>query len=132
MVFWDGSGISWTICKQSAPRCGQITTTTPHHPIFTGRMMFLTPNQQRQSTAGICTESSAPLHHAAALTNKYRMLMMTLSRKSRLLCTGYEARLSADQPSKKEILFEVICPGRKSYLVSDFYTNYRCSVTAAV
>jgi len=31
MGFWDGSGISWTICKQSAPRSRQITTPTPHH-----------------------------------------------------------------------------------------------------
>ena len=28
------SGISWTICKQSAPCCRQITTSTPHHRIF--------------------------------------------------------------------------------------------------
>ena len=28
------SGISWTICKQSAPHCRQITTPTPHHSIF--------------------------------------------------------------------------------------------------
>ena len=47
--FWDGSGISWTICKQSAPRSRQITTTTPHHSIFTGRMLFLMPDQQCQS-----------------------------------------------------------------------------------
>ena len=39
------SGISWTICKQSAPCCRQITTPTCHHSIFTGRMLFLTPNQ---------------------------------------------------------------------------------------
>ena len=31
MGFWDGSGISWTICKQSAPCSRQITTPTPHH-----------------------------------------------------------------------------------------------------
>jgi len=31
MGFWDGSGISWTICKQSAPHSRQITTPTPHH-----------------------------------------------------------------------------------------------------
>jgi len=31
--FWDGSGISWTICKQSALRSRQITTPTPHHSI---------------------------------------------------------------------------------------------------
>ena len=28
------SGISWTICKQSAPRSRQITTPTSHHSIF--------------------------------------------------------------------------------------------------
>ena len=50
--FWDGSCISWAICKQSAPRSRQITTPTPHHSIFTGRLLFLTPNQQRQSTEG--------------------------------------------------------------------------------
>ena len=50
MEFWDGSGISWTICKQSAPHSIQITTSTLHHWIFTGRMLFLTPNQQCQST----------------------------------------------------------------------------------
>jgi len=47
------SGISWTICKQSAPRSRQKTTPTPHHSVFfTGRMLFLTPNQQCQSTEG--------------------------------------------------------------------------------
>ena len=39
------------ICK-SAPRSGQITTPAPHHSVFTGRMPFLPPNQQRQSTEG--------------------------------------------------------------------------------
>jgi len=41
------SGISWTICKQSAPRSRQITSPTPHHSIFTGSMhtIFLMPNQ---------------------------------------------------------------------------------------
>ena len=31
--FGDDSGTSWTICKQSAPRCRQITTPTRHHSI---------------------------------------------------------------------------------------------------
>jgi len=44
------SGISWTTCKQSAPRSRQITTPTPHHSIFTGRTLFLMPSQQRQSS----------------------------------------------------------------------------------
>jgi len=46
------SGISWIICKQSAPCSRQTTTSTPHHSICTGRMLFLTPNQQCQSTEG--------------------------------------------------------------------------------
>ena len=49
MGFWDGSGISQTICKQSAPHSRQITIPTPHHSIFTGWMLFLMPNQQYQS-----------------------------------------------------------------------------------
>ena len=47
------SGISWAICK-SARRSRQITIPAPHHSsFFTGRMPFLPPNQQRQSTEGI-------------------------------------------------------------------------------
>ena len=46
------SGISWAICK-SAPRSRQIT----HCSVFTGRMLFLTPNQQCQSTEGRHTHS---------------------------------------------------------------------------
>ena len=48
----SGSGISWAVCK-SAPRSRQTTTPAPHHSVFfTGRMPFLPPNQQRQSTEG--------------------------------------------------------------------------------
>ena len=54
--FWSGSGISWTIRKQYASCSRQITTTTPHHSIFTGQMLFLTPNQQCQSTEGTKTQ----------------------------------------------------------------------------
>jgi len=42
----SGSGISWAIGK-SAPRSRQITMPAPHHLVFTGRMLFLPPNQQR-------------------------------------------------------------------------------------
>ena len=47
----SGSGISWAIGK-SAPRSRQTTTPAPHRSVFTGRMPFLPPNQQRQSTEG--------------------------------------------------------------------------------
>jgi len=52
------SGISWTICKQSAPHFRQITTPAPHHSVFTGWMLFLTPNQRCQSTEGsvVCVQ----------------------------------------------------------------------------
>jgi len=53
MAFWDGSGIIWTMYKQSASRCRQITTPTPHRSIFTGQMLFLMPNQQCESTEGL-------------------------------------------------------------------------------
>ena len=46
----SGSGISWAT---SAPRSRQITTPATHHSVFTGRMPFLLPNQQRQSTEGL-------------------------------------------------------------------------------
>ena len=48
--WWGGSDISWIICKSFAPRSRQITTPVPHHSDFTGRMSFLLPNQQHQST----------------------------------------------------------------------------------
>jgi len=47
MWFWDGSGISWTLCKQSAPCSRQITTPTLYHSIFTGRILFLTPTARK-------------------------------------------------------------------------------------
>ena len=37
---WGCCGISWTICKQSAPRSRQITTLTPHYSIITGQMLL--------------------------------------------------------------------------------------------
>ena len=50
MGLCDDSSISWTICKQCASRCRQITSPTPRHSIFTGQMLFL--SQQCQSAEG--------------------------------------------------------------------------------
>jgi len=44
--WWSGSDISWTTCKSFALCSRQTTTPAPHHPIFMGPMLFLTPNQQ--------------------------------------------------------------------------------------
>jgi len=59
-VVWGGSGISWTIANNHSR---QITTPTSHHSIFTGQMVFLTPNQQCQSIEG-----TNKLHHYIAVT----------------------------------------------------------------
>jgi len=56
----SGNGIRWAICK-SAPRSRQITTPAPHSSVFfTGRMPFLPPNQQCQSTEG--AREAEPVH----------------------------------------------------------------------
>ena len=48
----SGSGISWAICK-SAPRSDRQPLQHPTTQFyFAGRMPFLLPNQQRQSTKG--------------------------------------------------------------------------------
>jgi len=46
----SGSGICWAICKVCTS--SQTTTQHPTTQFFTGRMPFLPPNQQRQSTEG--------------------------------------------------------------------------------
>jgi len=53
----SGSSISWAVCK-SASHSRQITTPAPHHSLFTGRMPFLPPNQQCQSTEGLLSNLS--------------------------------------------------------------------------
>ena len=42
-----------TIC--TSLQTDGLTTPTPHHSVFAGRMLFLTPNQQCQSTEGVIT-----------------------------------------------------------------------------
>ena len=70
------SGISWAICK-SAPRSRQITMPAPHHSVFTGRMPFLPPNQQRQSTGKCAVKwiSKIPPHLAYIATLPCETLM---------------------------------------------------------
>jgi len=80
MGFWDGSGISWTICKQSTSRSRQITTPTPHQ---LGRMPFLMANQQYQSTEGRrhlvhMTLGSYP-HHTHCLSCEVRTASLSMS-----------------------------------------------------
>jgi len=61
----SGSGISWVICK-SAPR----STPAPHHLVFTGRMAFLPPNQQHQSTEGTVDDKKLTLSSSVRTESK--------------------------------------------------------------
>ena len=72
----SGNGISWDICK-SAPRSRQITTPAPHHSVFTGRVPFLPPNQQRQSTKG------KPQHKSVLCKQAYKLHCLSLSETER-------------------------------------------------
>ena len=66
----SGSGISSAICK-SAPRSKQITIPAPTTLSFTGRMPFLPPNQQRQSTKGIGYSDAKFRSRLASMSHKW-------------------------------------------------------------
>jgi len=70
-----GSGTSWTIMQIICTSLQTDNHAVPHHAVrfFTGRMPFLPPNQQRQSTEGtpyVCA------YHCALL--QYTMHQMTV------------------------------------------------------
>ena len=69
----SGSGIIWAVCK-FAPRSRQITTPAPHHSVFTGRMPFLPPNQQHQSTEGTSTSSLTVAEIKAIIHSTYSQI----------------------------------------------------------
>jgi len=98
------SSISWTICKQSAPRSRQTTTPTPHHSIFTDWMLFLTPNQQCQSTefnveqiAAILTANS----FVTAATSRVRLKISTTHWLFPILYSGLASSWGAQWMIKK-------------------------------
>ena len=80
------SGFSWTICKQSAPHSTQITTSTPHHSIFAGRMLFLAPSQQCQSTEGIVLKLIVVLYFVAVDSAGSGRGFRTLRTRTTALC----------------------------------------------
>ena len=69
----SGNGISWAIFK-SAPCSKQITTPAPQHSVFTGRMPFLLPNQQHQSTKANCDLNSSTDIHISTYKLQIRWL----------------------------------------------------------
>jgi len=89
----SGSGISWAICR-SAPCCRQITIQ-----FFTGRMPFLSPNQQRQSTEGeVFKQRKGMLYYIKVDAEVVRVVTAALmSRAAPVYCKIYSCcrRLSA-------------------------------------
>ena len=75
----SGSGISWAICK-SAPRCRQITMPAPHHSVFTGRMPFLPPNQQCQSTEGNVSYNTVDLKSLSSMVSQHEYQLVVIVR----------------------------------------------------
>ena len=97
----DDGVLGWTICKQSAPRCRQITTPVPHHSIFTGWMLFLMPKQWYQSSEDQCYTSV--WNTCVALKNfaAYWVAWMTYAWVDD---TGISQRLYSSQPDIKLIV----------------------------
>jgi len=83
------SGISCTICKQSAPRARQITTPTPHRSIFTCRMLFPTPNQQCQSKEGNTHKTTKLNTHVARLSFSSCRLSLSSVYKRLFVCPSH-------------------------------------------
>ena len=81
--WWRESCISRTICKQSPLGSKEITMLTPNYIIFTSRMLFLTPNQQCQSTEGndrclkMCCLTSIYSHYIIVIVNNRTTLQLS-------------------------------------------------------
>jgi len=73
-----------------APRSRQIITPPPHHSVFfTGRMPFLSPNQQRQSTEGTRVHSSIMIiKHCSDIASNVQFVhqFSAQTASSRVLC----------------------------------------------
>jgi len=89
--WWGGSSISWTICnsKSFVSRSRQITVPVPHHSVFIGRMTFLPPNQQRQSTEGKWyIQVQAKINNITCLNNcNHSFVLIPLYTSTNLFCT---------------------------------------------
>jgi len=112
--FWDGGGYSWTLCKQPAPHSRQTTTPTPHHSMFTGRMRFLMPSQQSQSTEGHTCASSLVLKY----TNDIKSVRIHDAARS---TTGWTRRFVY---SFNQTRHNVYCPHSRLAARVDLVTSY--------
>jgi len=119
---WGCSGISWTTYKQSTPCSRQITTPTPPHSIFTGRMRLQTPNKQCQSTENKFYKYYYQLRFTAvcAFTDiTWRWLYLSTMRLSLIYKPPYHNDRSLSTvlavPSCFRLTLSTACGGRGQY-----------------
>jgi len=75
-----------------APCSRQITTPVPHHSVFTGRMSFLPPKQQRQSTESktqTSSQNNLMQGRIAAARGRFNRIRQAVS-----MCTAFNTRFS--------------------------------------
>jgi len=96
----SGSGISWAVYKY-APHSRQITVPAPHHSLFTGRMPFLPPKQQRQSTEG----KSAKYYNTIVWTETNQSTLLLLLLLLLIECTSsrHRVRLASVTDLRREL-----------------------------
>ena len=90
----SGSGISWDICK-SAPHSRQIPRQHPTAQFFTGRMPFLPPNQQHQSTEGTNDKQCMKNNSMPSLKGNAARQSQCNGNGSRPVSESLQVRLSA-------------------------------------
>ena len=74
----SGSGIGCTTYKSFPPRSRQITMPAAHHSVYTGWMLCLPPNQQRQSTVmTLATERKSARAFTVCQFQSYRSHILT-------------------------------------------------------
>jgi len=105
----SGSGISWARCK-SAPHSRQITMPAPHSSVFfTGRMPFLPPNQQHQSTEGMDKEQLL-WHYSQTSFVQSSNLMAYPTSSPRLTPISSDTRLATDMAATRRGWVQPIMP----------------------
>jgi len=102
----SGSGICWAICKSAPhPRQPHQVTNIPPLSFFTGRMPFLPPNQQHQSTEGKSTEKID--YHNLSFSFSFSKTRLSLPQFA--LCISSTLRATAVNNKVCGILFHSVC-----------------------
>ena len=109
----------------STARSRRITTPTPHHSIFTGRMLFLTSNQQCQSTEGVTHTANIALHWQQQTT--FKAVLRNSIRDKALLYNWWRNKYTATFAKMKLMMRQLQHANSKSIiqsLIESLLTKY--------